>query len=116
VKVCQSEHGEGRKPMTTRATIWLVLVMLVILIAPPAYALVEDSGSINCGGNYVAVRSYSTGETKHYAPSTTHLQTYQNGGSWLVRVTTTLLNNTSWRVTTNGSLNDSGTYAFCWGS
>lgn len=102
--------------MKTRATVWLVLVMLVTLIAAPAHALVEKSGSINCGGNYVAVRSYSTGETKHYAPSATHVQTYQNGGSWLVRVTTTFLSNTSWKATTNGSLSDSGTYAFCWGN
>lgn len=102
--------------MKTRATVWLVVVMLATLIAAPAHALVEKSGSKNCGGNYVAITSYSTGETKHYAPSTTWLQTYQNFGSWIQRTTATFLSNTSWRVTTNGSLSDSGTYAFCWGS
>lgn len=103
--------------MSKRYSTWLALMILLLMtLGSPVHALVQESGNINCGGNYVAVRSYSTGTTKHYAPSSTQIGTYSNGGSWLVRVTSTFLSNTSWKVTTTGALDDAGTYAFCYGN
>lgn len=102
--------------MKTKATIWLVLVILVILIAAPAYALVEKSGFKDCGGNYVAVRSFGTELVRHYAPTGTKIGEWNNGGSFVQRNSATLYFSTSWRVTSTGSLNDPGTYAWCYGS
>lgn len=102
--------------MKTRATIPLVLVILMMLIAAPAQALVEKSGNQNCGGNYVAVRSLGTNVVKHYAPTGTQIAVWDNGDNFIVRNATTLLHSTSWKVTSTGSLNNPGTYAWCWGN
>jgi hypothetical protein len=102
--------------MKTKATIWLVLVILVILIAAPAFALVEKSGFKDCGGNYVAVRSLATQVVRHYAPTGTQIGVWDNDEDFIVRNKTTLYFSTSWRVTSTGSLNDPGTYAWCYGS
>lgn len=94
----------------------ILLVVLVTLVpAVPAFAEVYEEGSINCGGNYVAVRSYGVGTVRHYAPSSTQIGSWANS-DWTVRVSSTFLSNTSWKVTSQGSLDGAGTYAYCWGN
>jgi hypothetical protein len=94
----------------------LVVFLALALVAAPAFALVEKSGFKDCGGNYVAVRSLGTYTVRHYAPTGTQIGVFYNGGTETVRNSTTLYFSTSWKVTSTGSLNDSGTYAWCWGN
>jgi hypothetical protein len=94
----------------------IVLILVTVIVAAPAFALVEKSGFKDCGANNVAVRSLGTETVRHYAPTGTQIGVFQNHDDFIVRNTTTLYNSTSWKVTSTGSLNDSGTYAWCWGT
>lgn len=94
----------------------IVLILVTVVVAAPAFALVEKSGFKDCGANNVAVRSLGTQTVRHYAPTGTLIAVFNNGASENVRITTTLYTSTSWKVTSTGSLNDSGTYAWCWGT
>jgi hypothetical protein len=94
----------------------IILMLVIVMVAAPAFALVEKSGFKDCGANYVAVRSLGTKIVRHYAPTGTQIGVFDNGDNFIVRNTTTLYFSTSWKVTSTGSLNDSGTYAWCWGN
>ena len=97
-------------------TVALVVFLALVLVAAPAFALVEKSGFKDCGGNYVAVRSLGTETVRHYAPIGTQIGVFNNYDEFIVRNTTTLYFSTSWKVTSTGSLNNPGTYAWCWGN
>lgn len=64
----------------------------------------------------VAVRSLATHTVTHYAPSSTQIGQWNNGSEFRTRTSVTQLQSTSWKVTSTGSLNSPGTYAFCWGN
>lgn len=99
---------------------WIAAVCMVAMLvgglALPAAAVVSKSGSLNCGGNNVAVRSLATHTVTHYAPSSTQIGQWNNGSEFRTRTSVTQLQSTSWKVTSTGSLNSPGTYAFCWGN
>jgi len=100
-----------------RVALVVLAVAVALVAALPALALVEKSGSQNCGANNVAVRSYANGsQVLHYAPTGTQIGSFNNGGNWTVRTSATSLTSTSWKVTSNQSLNSPGTYAYCWGT
>lgn len=91
-----------------------VPIVMTLLVPAMAHASVSKSGTKNCTANQTGVsRAYSTGTTEHYPPDTGY-GIFYNGGTWKA----TSKNATSggggfWFVQTNGSLNDSGTYAYC---
>lgn len=90
------------------------VLMVLALSAVPAHAAVTESGTKICTQNQTGVsRSYSTGTTEHYPPDTGYAVFY-NGGSWLVKTRAASAGGGGfWFVSTNGNLNDAGTYAYC---
>ncbi|GGL39232.1 hypothetical protein GCM10012283_22160 [Phycicoccus endophyticus] len=91
-----------------------VAVAMTLLVPAAAQASVGKSGTKNCTANQTGVsRAYSTGTTEHYPPDTGY-GVFYNGSTWKV----TAKNATSggggfWFVETNGSIGNSGTYAYC---
>jgi hypothetical protein len=74
----------------------IVLILVMVMVAAPAFAVVEKSGFKDCGGNYVAVRSLGTEEIRHYAPTGSQIGFWDNGGSFIQRNSTTFYFSTSW--------------------
>lgn len=88
--------------------------LVVLLCAAPALAA-SKQGTQNCGSSYhVWIHSESTGTTKHWAPTGTLWQTYNNGIVLQTRTTGTTLNNSSWKVSTDMYLYTPNTFAFCY--
>lgn len=89
--------------------------VLLAALALPALAVVSKSGTHYCSYGYLPYsRSYSTGSTHHYPPGSGSA-TFENGGTWTVRKAHSNAGDDGgwWQVSTNGSLNDPGTYAGC---
>lgn len=78
-------------------------------------ALVSKTGSINCSPNNMGVTSYAVGHVHHYIPTSTLYNQYNNS-TWQSRSDATFLTSASWKVTSDGSLSDPGTYDYCWGT
>jgi hypothetical protein len=93
----------------------VVAAFAVVLASTPAHALVSKSGSESCSSIYkgVGVRSYGTGEIKHYTPSGTLRATFQNPEVPLARFSETTILSATWKVTSDGWLNNPGTYSYC---
>jgi len=73
-----------------------------------------DSGMKSCTKQMeVSTRAYSTGTTTHTTASGSFK--YYNGGEWRVTTRESGLIGTFWSVTTTGSLDAAGTYAYCQG-
>lgn len=102
-----------KRTITTLA----IAAMLALQLALPAWAYGVDSGSISCGPNYVAVRSYTTEGTYHQVPNGTTVRYEDVGPSWTYLTTATYKTGPSWRaLSLDGQLNQASTYAYCWGS
>ena len=95
---------------------WVVtlLVKLSMSLALQALAVVSKSGSIDCTPNNLAVKSYAVGHVHHYAPIGNKIGEFDNF-VWTWRTTTTYLQSSTWKVTSDGSLSNSTT-AICWGN
>lgn len=105
---------EGKEErMSVRQFGVVLLAVILIMIALPAFAI-TDSGSISCGGNYIAVRSYGLGTVKHYVPSSTVVASWSNP-TWTHRSNATQLSSSSWKVYASTGLSEP-TYAFCYGN
>jgi hypothetical protein len=92
----------------------LAAIALVALTAVPALAA-SESGYKNCASSFdVWITSETTGTTRHYAPTGTLWVTYNNGVLLQRRTTGTNLEDSSWKVTTTGTLYGPGTFAFCY--
>ncbi len=92
-----------------------VIVAAAILAPADAWASVTKSGTKYCNGMLPLgiTRAYSTGFTEHYPPRSGYVA-YSNGSQWRVTYAdSTTTGGGFWFVSTNGSLNDPGTYAGC---
>jgi hypothetical protein len=97
-------------------TVAITLALVIAMSFPlPAQALVQKTDYKNCSPNVVNIRSFTTGVTKHYAPTGTLRATFNNFSSWDDDYTHLSLSATWWKVTTDGLLSDPGTYAYCTG-
>lgn len=84
------------------------------LVAGPANAVVEKSGSKSCGYNqFVSIRGYGSGVLKFYYPSTTYKTSSDHGSAIYATTVSTGKNSATWKVTSTGYLQDAGTYASC---
>lgn len=98
--------------ITRMFVVAVALVAALSVIALPALAI-YDSGSISCGGNYIAVRSHAVGTVKHFVPSSTVVKTWSNP-TWMDRTNATQVSNSTWKADGSIGLSEP-TYAFCYG-
>ena len=97
------------------ATVGAVAVSTVLLVATtcPAYAVVTKSGTKSCPDGHVGVHSYANGSISHKAYGLTTGTFYHS--TWKVDESEGAGSGSgSWYVSTNGSLNDAGTYGVCY--
>lgn len=103
--------------MKKRLSAVALLTAIAMPLAVPARALAFKFGDEHCTPPYVVgMRSYSTGITQHEitAPGpryTTGL--WSNGPTWRVRYSESNHTYASWFISTNGLLQDAGTYGYC---
>lgn len=97
-----------------RLVVLCVAISVIMSMSTVALAIPTDSGSINCGGNYIAVRSCGLGKVRHYVPSSTQVASWDNN-TWQHRSNATTISSSSWKVTAGTALAEP-TYAFCWGN
>lgn len=100
--------------MRRSITIGLIVVALFVSLVLPAMALIQDSGSISCGSNYIAGRSLGLGTVRHYVPSGTQVAWWAND-YWTHRSNATQISSATWKVTAGVGLAEP-TYAWCYGS
>lgn len=99
-----------------KVTTVVVALLLAVAVAAPAHALVSKSGTQSCGPNQLG-RSYGltiAGMTYHYPPGDSRRHDFKVGN----KATTTYAtaNKTrggAWKVSTEGAIHNSGTYATC---
>lgn len=88
---------------------------LALAVSAPAHATVYKSGTKSCGPTQIGkAEAYSTGFTEIYPPGGTKIHSWDNFSSWRTR--SALSSKTKggfWFVETNGSLNNSKTFASC---
>ncbi len=87
-----------------------VATMLAVFAAP-ALAL-QDDGSLNCGNQWVMVRSYATQDVYHFAPYSTQIGHFTNT-SPQYRYTHSGLHSTTWKVVSDLTMNYTLTTAYC---
>lgn len=85
-----------------------------LALGPAALANVGKSGTQPCTAHQTGVtRASSSGMTTHYPPGGGS-RTFNNGSNMLATEASSInAGGGSWSVTTNGSLNNAGTYAYC---
>jgi len=110
-------YQEGENQLAKKLTIVLgVLAMVVLMTALPALAYGSDSGSINCGSNYIAVQSRTTMRAYVQVPNGTTVKTWVDGASPTDHTWATTISNPSWRVLSlEGDVYAAETYAYCYG-
>lgn len=92
----------------------LVLVTLLIVgMAVPASAYVEESGYRDCGAQQVKIKSRSYGFTSHFRNGTELYISWMNYG-WENRYSSTFEHATVWAVgVSGGALDAVETYSYC---
>lgn len=93
--------------------LWIGLLALMPLSLVAA-AIPSDSGSISCGGNYIAVRSLGQGTVRHYVPSSSQVAVFTNP-TFQHRSNTTTISSATWKVTAGEALAEP-TFAWCYGN
>lgn len=103
------------KKTARKIVVTLASLAMVFAVAGPAVAAVQKSGSINCGTNaHIVVNSLSYGPTRHYAPSSSLIASYDLAWeSWTAKATSSQISNGTWKVEADGGLQDSQTKATC---
>lgn len=84
------------------------------LTASPASAVVQKTGSKSCGLNqFVSIKATGSGNIKFYYPSSTYRTSRNHGTAIYSSTVATGRNSTTWKVTTDGLLDDAATNAVC---
>jgi hypothetical protein len=98
--------------MKTRiATVIAAVATIVAMFSAPALAL-QDDGSLNCGSQWVMVRSYATEDVFHFAPYSNQIAVFTNTSAQY-RYTHTGLHSTTWKVVSDLTMNYTLTTAYC---
>ena len=100
-----------------RSLALLTVACLFVALTPgSALAYGSDSGTVDCGDNYIYVRAYSYLDTTVQVPIGT-FQSYYYNTTWKWKTTSTYQSGyKSWRAISFDGDVSSSTYASCWGT